>query len=159
MPPFNRAIDFDIYGPVDGSEFSFEKEYGAPMSQPIDVASGTKTLLQALSQLEHLRYLRLNIPAGDVTEYEKVVNHTENSPIKATRIALGAFAEAILRHMPEVNDVSIYGWQFIHQKYAQQRLMGAIMGIPLEHVELLSDYDIARHVEGMVDTLSYTVGF
>jgi hypothetical protein len=159
MPLFNRTIDFSIYGPVEGYEFSFEKDYGVPMPQPIDVASGTQTLLQALSQLEHLRYLRLNIPAGDVIEYEKIVNNTEISPIKATRIALGGSAEAILRHMPEVNDVSIYGWQFIHQKDAQQRLMGAIMGLPLEHVELLSDYDMSRHVEGMVDTLSYTDAF
>lgn len=159
MPPSNRTIDFDIYGPVEGYEFSFVKDYGVPMPRPIDVASGTQTLLQALSQLEHLRYLRLNIPARDVTEYEKIVNNTEISPIKAIRIALGAFAEAILRHMPEVKDVSIYGWQFIHQDYAQQRLMGAVMGLPLEHIELLSDDDISRHVEGMVDTLPYTVVF
>jgi hypothetical protein len=152
MPPFNRTIDVDIYEPMEDSELSFMRHYGVPLPQPTDVASGTYILLQALSRLESLRYLRLNIPTNGMTEYEEIVNHTEISPIKATRVALGPFAESVLRHMPEVKDVSIYGWKFIYQKYAQQRLMGAMMGLPLEHVELASNHDISRHVEGMIDS-------
>jgi hypothetical protein len=155
-PTSNRSIDIDIYGPWVDYEVLFMRSYGVPTPQPIDVASGTYLLLQALSRLPRLQHLKLNIPAQYVEEYEKIVHHINISPIKATRVTLGQFTQNILRHMSKVNDVSLYGWQMPHQDSAQKRMMGAIIGLQLEHIELTSGRDVSRHLEGTIDEFSFT---
>ncbi|PVF93035.1 hypothetical protein CPB86DRAFT_790526 [Serendipita vermifera] len=146
--PLIEKIDIDIYGGSEGYELMFMQDYGVALPQPKDVLSGTQTLLRALSRLANLQVLRINIPTNSATEYDQVMkNTTVDPPIQATQVALGALSESILQHTPKVNDVSIYGWQFRNNNEAQKRVMQAIMGMELEHVELCSEHDLVNNIE------------
>jgi hypothetical protein len=149
---FCRNIDVYIDPPIINSLIIPKSVYRRLIRilHPEKPAYTTELLTRVLNRLPNLRWFGLNILFESSHEFDKAMQrlNATGRPISAKSVSLGPFTQGILRHMPFVNDVAMYDWRFSYQKEAQTPFIEAILGLPLEHVQIQIDINLRRKFEG-----------